>query len=204
MILRRYFLSPSHPRIHAPSFSFFPSFFLSFFIYFFLLFFLPSFVGEGFPGGKEEDLHRLFISGKGGEGSRISSTVGHKIRYRFPSSKLSTRYVWEGRQGTPYGIRGTRPASLVHVPSYVGGNFGRSLASCARTTRCSTTRMHAPRSHRDTHREHTGTGTGTETGSKTCGHLEREFNFAPRCGTMRSRALLYYNSLYETRESVDF
>lgn len=110
-------------------------------------------MGEGFPGGKEEDLHRLFISGKGGEGSRISSTVGRKIRYRFPSSKLSTRYVWEGRQGTPYGIRGTRPASLVHVPSYVGGNFGRSLASCARTTRCSTTRMHAPRSHRDTHRD---------------------------------------------------
>lgn len=107
------------------------------------------------------------------EGSRISSTVGRKIRYRFPSSKLSTRYVWEGRQETPYGQRGTQPASLAYV-SYVGwklwaqpclNRLARLYDVCTRDRSA----IHTP-----------GTGTGTETGSKTCGHLEtreREFDF---------------------------
>lgn len=106
------------------------------------------------------------------EGSRISSTVGRKIRYRFPSSKLSTRYVWEGRQETPYGQRGTQPASLAYV-SWLE-TLGAALPQPTRTLVrhvCTRDRsaIHTP-----------GTGTGTETGSKTCGHLEtreREFDF---------------------------
>lgn len=62
-----------------------------------------------------KDLRGPFISAAlEAGGSRILSTAGRKIRYRFPSSKLSTRHVWEVTRGTPYGIRerGGSPAVL--------------------------------------------------------------------------------------------
>lgn len=40
----------------------------------------------------------------GAGGSRILSTAGRKIRYRFPSSKLSTRHVWEVTRGTRHTV----------------------------------------------------------------------------------------------------
>lgn len=131
------------------------------------------------------------------EGSRISSTVGRKIRYRFPSSKLSTRYVWEGRQETPYGQRGTQPASLAYV-SYVGwklwaqpclNRLARSYDTYARAI--------APRyTHREQEREQ-------KQDRRRVGTWRRERESStlrvPRCGTMRARALLYRKSFMRER-----
>lgn len=61
-----------------------------------------------------KDLRGPFISAAlEAGGSRILSTAGRKIRYRFPSSKLSTRHVWEVTRRTPYGIRERRRISAV-------------------------------------------------------------------------------------------
>lgn len=81
-----------------------------------------------------EDLRGPFISAAAlgpRSGSRILSTAGRKIRYRFPSSKLSTRHVWEVTRGrhTAYESRGGSPASY-------GGNFGaQPCVRCARVVR---------------------------------------------------------------------
>lgn len=60
--------------------------------------------------GLERFTRTIYIGRSGPPGSRILSTVGRKIRYRFPSSKLSTRHVWEV---TPYGIRGRSDSRLM-------------------------------------------------------------------------------------------
>lgn len=91
--------------------------------------------------GRKEDLQGPFVSGSRPAGSRILSTAGRKIRYRFPSSKLSTRHVWVATQNA---IRHTRTA----LASYVR-NFGRSLVCAARIILSRSART---RAHREIHR----------------------------------------------------
>lgn len=61
-----------------------------------------------------KDLRGPFISAAlEAGGSRILSTAGRKIRYRFPSSKLSTRHVWEVNARDAIRHTGTRRISAV-------------------------------------------------------------------------------------------
>lgn len=106
-----------------------------------------NFLRSGRVREKREDLRGPFISGSRAGGSRILSTAGRKIRYRFPSSKLSTRHVWEATQNA---IRHTRTAPASYVR-----NFGRSLVCTARVIL--TTRTHTRLyPHTGTHLEHRG------------------------------------------------
>lgn len=159
------FYPPPLSHLFFFSSSFLPSFSLCFFL---------SFVREGFPRGRGRFTERTIYNRKG---SRISSTVGRKIRYRFPSSKLSTLVRVGGKARDAIRPTGNSLARL------------RFLLCCLETLGAALPRVRAPfyefrttrmRSLRAIHTYmhiymHTlGTGTGTETGSKTCGHLERE------------------------------
>lgn len=75
--------------------------------------------------GLERFTRIIYIDRSGASGSRILSTAGRKIRYRFPSSKLSTRHVWEV---TPYGIR-ERAAAHRRLTSELRGS---ALYVCVR------------------------------------------------------------------------
>ena len=176
---------PSLSHLFFFSSSFLPSFSLCFFL---------SFVREGFPRGRGRFTERTIYNRKG---SRISSTVGRKIRYRFPSSKLSTLVRVGGKARDAIRPTGNSLARL------------RFLLCCLETLGAALPRVRAP------FYEFRTTRMRSLRAIHTCIHWEQEQERkqdrrrvgtwrerelrAPRCGTMRSlsctRTLLYENQV---------
>lgn len=102
-----------------------PPHYARFVFFFFLLFFLLVFSPSRFSRGERRFTRTIYIGQSRAGGSRILSTVGRKIRYRFPSSKLSTPACVGGNA-----IRHTENSSVRLR------NFGRSLELCVHHSSC--------------------------------------------------------------------